>query len=79
MLLPRGTGRAMPEDLDDVAGPSFTGQHAIQKLTGAVDSREYANEDLAGKGSDGRETFCGYVTLRSNPQMFALNAIGTMR
>lgn len=47
----------MPEDLDDVAGPSLTGQHAIQKLAGAVDSREYANEDLAGKGSDGREAF----------------------
>lgn len=56
VLLPGDAGGPVPEDLDDVACPSLTGQHAVEELLGVADAREDADEDLAGEGSDGRET-----------------------
>lgn len=62
VFVPRGTGRTVPENLNDVASPPLAGQHAVEKLTGIGNAGEDADKNLAREGGNGRETF-GIVNL----------------
>ncbi|KAK5632850.1 hypothetical protein RRF57_008563 [Xylaria bambusicola] len=57
VLFPSGAGGTMPENLDDIACPPLASQHTVEELLGLANAREDANEDFAGQGSNGGETF----------------------